>query len=340
MFTSGLREIIFASWIKLSRSTSLAVSTMALTSCRACGAAVPDGHACAACGASMAPAIPVAYRPPPPRLPEPPERTSWLTIAGWVAGAGLCVLIALFLFRMSGAVDLAATEAAEVEREEDHLVKVNSWMRDTSASATVPETAGRPVPTSDRAKRMWVISRMLVEAPLWEREVMKRHGARNRPPEAWGTSRYWANARSYPEVGTYVERRAAAIAEIEKTSAAWFDERVAALARESGLSPEEVRGIFPPGYGGAAADEAQRANTMLEIHRYLVRVDPRVHHAGGTELRYEREEDVRRFRELLGKLDAVGDQFLQARERRVQEEVAAFSRYFNGRVRMTTPRRG
>lgn len=306
---------------------------MPLTSCRECGTAVPaHSHACPKCGARMAPAPHAAYRPAPPRPPEP-ERPWWKTASGWLTAAGWAVIVAggvlfaLFVVRANAAADRRAAEEAEVAREEEHRREVDAWLRDTSASAPVPESAGRPVPTSAGAKRMWVINRMLVDRSVWEREVMKRHGVEDDkpPPVDWGLSRYTAyvaNARAHPEVGTYLEGRAAAIAEIEKTSAAWVEERTAALARESGMPASEIRDIFPRDFAGAALDEARKVNAMLEIHRHLVRVDPRVQHGGGNRLRWEREDDADRFEELLAKQNDAVAASNQARVRRLARERA------------------
>jgi hypothetical protein len=264
--------------------------------------------------------------PSPSRRPaEEPERPGWVTAAGWVAVAALCALIALFLFRSSQAAGRRATEKDEVAREEEHMRRVLAWLPDTSASAPVPESP--PPPTSARAKRMWVSGRMLVERKVWERAVMERHGLRGySEPAAWGTPRYWANARAYPEVGTYVEGRAAVMAEIEKTSAAWMEARTAALARESGMPAREIRAIFPPEFAGAALDEARLADAMLQTHRQLVRIDPRVHHAGGNELRYEREADLQRVDELMATLNDATADYRQARARRYATETAVLSR--------------
>ena len=279
----------------------------------------------------MAPVPHAAYRPAPPPRPaaEEPKLPRLLTAVGWVAIAAGCALFAFFFFRGAAASGRRATEKAEVAREVEHMRRVDAWMRDTSANAPVPDSAGRPVPTSDRAKRMWVVSRMLVDRAVWEREVMQRHGAGGySPPAAWSTPRYWANAGAYPEVRTYLEGRVAAIAEIEKTSAAWVEARTAALARESGMSAREVRDLFPPDFGAAALDEARLAKARLEIHRDLVRMDPQVHHGGGNQLRYDREDDYHRVDALLAKLNDASAYARQARERRVAGEVAALSRVF------------
>ncbi|HEX8695514.1 MAG TPA: hypothetical protein VF746_24085 [Longimicrobium sp.] len=275
----------------------------------------------------MAPVPHAAYRPAAPRPPEKPERFGWATAAGWAVIVAGGVLFALFVFRANAAAERRAAEEVEVAREKEHRRKVDAWLRDTSASAPVPESAGRPVPTSDQAKRMWVINRMLVDRSVWEREVMERHGVEDDrpPPVDWGLSRYTAyvaNARAHPEVGTYLEGRAAAIAEIEQTSAAWLEERIAALARESGMPASEIRDIFPRDFAGAARDQAREVNAMLEIHRHLVRVDPRVQHGGGVRLLWDREADARRFEELLAKQNDAVAASTQARARRLARDRA------------------
>ena len=303
---------------------------MSLTACRECGAAVPaHSHACPTCGASMAPASYAVYRPAAPRPPEKPERAGWSTFAGWAVVLAGGVLCALIFFRWSAEVDRRGVEKDEVAREQEYIRRVNVWMQDTSATAPPPERADTAVPGSERAKRMWVISRMLVDRSLRERELLERHGVRGHTsPAALATTRYQANARSHPEVGRYLEGRVAAIAEMEKTSAAWMEERVAALARESGLPAAEIRALFPSGFAGVGPEEARLANGMLEMHRHFVRMDPRVQYGGGNQLLYEREDDVRRTTELAARLNAHAVAATQARERRFARERVALSRMF------------
>jgi hypothetical protein len=253
-----------------------------------------------------------------------------MTAAGWAVIVAVLAFIAVSFVRGSAEAGRRATETAEVAREQEHMRTVLAWVRDTSASTPAPGSAGRPLPTSDRAKRVWVISRMLEDRAVWERGVMQRHGVRgDRSPASWGTTRYAAyvaNARAYPEVGAYLEGRAAAIEEIEKASAAWVEERTAALARESGIAAGEIRDIFPPDFTGGALDQARLVDAMLEMHRHLVRVDPRVHHAGANRQRWDREDDADRFEELLEKQNDAIAASRQARERRLAMERAALSR--------------
>lgn len=308
---------------------------MSLTTCRECGTAVPaNSHVCPKCGAAMSPVSLAAYRPAPPRPPEP-QRPWWRTVggwgnaAGWVLILGVLALVAVAFVRGSAAAGERKVEKAEVAREEEHIRKVFVWMQDTLTWASVPDSARRPAPTTGRAKRMWAISQMLVDRRAWERQVMERHGVRAyTPPAEMGTVRYQANARDYPAVGRYLEGRAAAIAEIKKTSAAWVEERTAALARESGLPASEIRGLFPPEFGGRAADDALHVNAMLEFHRYHVRVDPRVRPGGGDMLSWQREEDAHRARELAQQVNTAAVFSRQAREQRIANEKAAYSRVF------------
>lgn len=302
---------------------------MALTSCRECGAAVStEARACMKCGARMALAYPAPLRPLPPRRPPEPERPGWITAAGWAAAVAGCALFGLLFFRASAAADRrAATEKEEMAREEEHMRKVIAWVQDTSTSAPPPGSAGRPVPTSDAARRVWVISRMHEEHWTWSRGILARHGVGDEPPAAWGTGRYQANARSYPQVETYLEGRVAAMEEIEKSSTDWLDERVAALALESGMSVVEVHNIFSRDFGGVKWDEKRVADAMLEVHRHLVRVDPRVsYEARGDRVLFEREDDLRRTEELAAKLDAAIADWKRGQETRLADGVAALYR--------------
>jgi uncharacterized protein YbaA (DUF1428 family) len=240
---------------------------------------------------------------------------------------GVLALVAVSFVRGSAGAARRKVEAAEVAREQGYIRVVNAWLQDTTATAPPSESANRPVPTSARAKRMWVISRMLVDRSLWEREIMERHGVKgHRSPAAWDSARYQASARNYPQVGRYVEGRVAAVAEIQKTAAAWMEERVAALAREAGMTPQEIRELFPSDFAGVTAEEARLAEVMLQVHRHYVEMDPRVRPAGGEQLLYQREDDIRRSHEIVAKMQEANAAANQARQRRFANERAAFAR--------------
>lgn len=306
---------------------------MSLTSCRECGTAVPaNSHACPNCGASMGPVSYAAYRPAPPRPPEP-VLPWWQTVGGWGNAAGWAVIVSVLVLigvafvRGSAEADRRKVENAEVAREQAYMRVVNAWLQDTTATAPPSESASRPVPASARAKRMWVFSRMLVDRSLWERGIMERHGVKgHRSPAAWDSARYQASARSYPQVGRYVEGRVAALSEIQKASAAWMEERIGALARESGMPAQEIRDLFPSDFAGVTAEEARLADVMRQVHRHYVEMDPRVRPAGGDQLAYQREEDIRRSHEVVAKMHEANAAANQARQRRLDNERAAFAR--------------
>ncbi|HEU4558416.1 MAG TPA: hypothetical protein VFS20_11225 [Longimicrobium sp.] len=300
---------------------------MPLTACRACGAAVsPQAHACPKCEARLAPVSPAAYGAVPPRPPAPPERR-WTAVAGWLVLVAILALGGLIFFRWSTAADQRATEQAEVAREREHLVAVSSWVQNSSATGPAPESAGRPVPTSQRGKRMWVVGRMVVDHMVWRQEVMERHGFTDYElPEAMGTPQYQANARAYPQVGKYVEGRAAAVAEIQNSADAWMGAHTAALAQESGMAFVEIRHLFPPGFVRLPAGEARASNALLELHRQLVRMDPRVHYAGANQLRFEREDDMRRFHELEAEVNEALTAARRDAERKSAMETVALTR--------------
>jgi hypothetical protein len=302
---------------------------MSLTSCRECGAAVPaNSKACPGCGAALAPVPYAVYRPAVPRPPEP-ERPWWKTlwnVAGWAVIVGVLALVAVAFVRGSAAKGMRNVETAEMRREEEHMRKVFVWMQD-STWALNPDSVRRAVPTTAGAKRMWVITQMLVDRRAWERKVMQRHGVDgDTVPAVMTTTRYQGNARDYARVGTYLEARAAAIAEIQKGSAAWVEEHVAALARETGLPAGEVRGLFPADFGGRAVDNARHVDALLAIHRHYVGADPRVRPAGAEMLSWQNEDEARRARELGAQANDAATEARQARERRNASESAAFSR--------------
>lgn len=300
---------------------------MSLTTCRQCGTAVPAHvQVCPRCGASVAAVDLAAYRPARPRPPEAPQRTSWLTIAGWVFIAAVCGMFGLSIYRGSVEADRRKAAEAEIEREVEHSQRVDAWLRDTSSTSPAPDSAGRPVPTSPRAKRMWVVSRMLVDRALRERELRARHGVRgNEIPRAWGDRRYWTSAREVPEVGRYLEGRSAMIAEKKKTSAAWVEERTAALARESGIPVAEIRTVFTPDFATEPEEEARLVDAMLAVYRHLANVDPRLESDGENEQLWDREEDLDRFEELLEEQNAAVRASRLVHETKRAREVAAFA---------------
>ena len=300
---------------------------MPLVSCHECGASVSShSAACMKCGA---PGPAAAYRPLPPRPPAKPERSGWWTAAGWGAALAGCVLFGLLLIGWAAEIDRrVAAEKAELARDEEHLRKVIAWARDTSDAGPLPGGAGRPAPTSDRAKRAWVIGRMLEDEWVWKQGILVRHGADPlEPPRAWGTARYQANARSYPEVGRHLEGRVAALAEIEGSAAAWLEEHAAALERESGMPAREIRSFFSRDFGRVPEDQTRAADAMLEIHRHFVRVDPRVRYEAGTgRVLFASRDELRRTEELAAKLRSAMDDWKRAEEKRTAEGVAALYR--------------
>jgi hypothetical protein len=274
--------------------------------------------------AGVAPAAYAAYPPPPPRPPAEPERPWWRTAAGWLAAVAVFGFFGLLLSRVSSGIDKGATQEAEVKREMEHLHLVSAWLQDTSFT-TPPPGSGRPAPTSDEAKRLWVVGRLLVEGSVWRREVLDRHGV-GPVPAALGTARYTADARAYPQVETYLEGGVAAITELDTASAAWMEGRVAALAKESGMAAQEIREVFPVHYVRPAAGDRRFAEAQLELHRHLVRIDPRVHHAGGDRMRFEREEDVRRLQALETQLNDAMTFAERARAEKLARERAGLPR--------------
>jgi hypothetical protein len=245
----------------------------------------------------------------------------------WAVLVAVCAVVGTFFYRLSTNTDRAVTEKEEVAREIEHLIDLRVWGQDTTGQAPPPASAARPVPTTTRAKRIWVLSRMTVDGTLWTREVMKRHGlASEKLIAAWSTGQYQANARAHPEVGKHLEARLAAITEIDKTAAAWTEEHIAALARESGLPDSEIRDIVPPEAVHPAPGAVRLAEALLDLHRHLVRIDPRVEYAGGRELRFQREEDLRRFQELIRAANEAAVALDQARQAKAAAHAAAFNR--------------
>lgn len=298
---------------------------MALTACRECGTAMPaHAHACPKCGASRAPG-PVAYRPPPPRPPQEPEGSSWRTAAGWVLLLAVLAVCGIFFYRVSGAIDQHALAEAEVEREHEQVLTALAWVQDTLPTTPAPDSG--PMPTTPVAKRMWVIRRMEVARAVWEREIRARHGASGfNPPAPWPSVQYQGNARSRPALAKWFEGRLAAASEIRQASAAWIDERTAALAKESGMPAAEIAAIFPRDHGGVPEAEAKLADAFLEVHRHLVDADPWVRPGEGHSLAYQREDDLLRYNELAQKLDEAARATSQARARRITTVVAALPR--------------
>jgi hypothetical protein len=209
-------------------------------------------------------------------------------------------------------------------REDEHVRRAAAWVQDTLPSS-VPESG--PVPTSDVAKRIWVIRRMLVDRTVWEREVAERHGIKSfNLPTVWNSPDFQANARAYPEVARYVEGLVAAAEETRTTSPRWIDERTAALARESGVPAAEIAAIFPRDGGGVPEADARAADAMMKAYRHLVNMDPRVQPGGGDRLLYERKDDMFRIHELMQQLNEVRESANEAREQRLASEFSAIPR--------------
>jgi len=303
---------------------------MSLAPCRECGTTVPEGSpACPSCGAVVAPAPVVAHRPLPPRPPPPPPRPWWRSAAEWTVLVAVCVLVGTFLYRQFNTAAQHATEEEEVKREMEHLNRVAVWAQDTTGYAPAPESAGRPVPTSARAKRIWVVNRISVDVTLWRREIMKRHGVKSHGlPPGWLTVRYRANARAHPEVARDLEGRIAASVEIETAAGAWVEKRIVALSRESGLPAREIRQFYRSDLVHMSPGEVPMAQAMLAMHRFLVSIDPRVHHDGENEMRFDREEDLRRFVQLQEEVRDASFAAARVRQAKGATDARALTRAF------------
>jgi len=96
----------------------------------------------------------------------------------------------------------------------------------------------------------------------------------------------------------------------------------------------EIRDLLPPDFAGVAPGEERMVGAMLEVHRHLVRVDPRVSGAGGNMLSFEREDDVRRLQALEVKMNEAAVSMHQGRGKKLNEEAAAITRVFEGGVRL------
>jgi hypothetical protein len=232
-----------------------------------------------------------------------------------------------FLYGLSTAADQGATEEAEMKREREHTMVVDAWLAAPTPNTPPPDSTRWPVPTSVRAKRLWVANRLLVDRAAWGHAVMKRHGITGyEQPAAWKTAAFQANARSYPDVAAFVNGRAAALAELEKASDGWMAERTAALSRQSGLPAAEIRALLPSDFARHAPEELRLMEAMQDFHRHLVRMDPRVRPAGGNELRFEDEEDARRFQELAINLDRANALTGEAQAKRLRSQAATLRR--------------
>jgi hypothetical protein len=112
-----------------------------------------------------------------------------------------------------------------------------------------------------------------------------------------------------------------------------MEQRITALARESGLPAQGIRDLLPADFAGAAPGEERMADAMLELHRHLVRIDPRVSGAGGNMMSFERGDDLRRLQALEVRMNEAAAAMNRGREKKLAGDAAAIVRVFEGRVR-------
>ena len=219
---------------------------------------------------------------------------------------------------------------AEVDEEIGRLREATSVLLDSSA-ATMPARSGEEPPSGRKARMVWIARQMVMETPLYSREVGARHGIDpDRLPEAWGTSRYLADAGKHPEVGRYWEAYVAYLAEVRRTFPAWSEARMQALGRQAKLSGRDrddmVQGLRESlAHGDQFAAPSEAAAAALALHRFLVRVDARIDYDPRSDMAmFGDEADLAEANRLQARVVAAGQavQEAQRRARTLPESLA------------------
>lgn len=232
------------------------------------------------------------------------------------ASRPVIVLVALLSVGIS-----ACGSDAEVDEEVGLLRDAANALLDSSA-ATMPARSGEQPPSDRNAKMVWIARQIVTETPLYSREVGARHGIDpDRLPEAWGTSRYMADAGKHPEVGKYWEAYVAYMDEIRRSYPGWCEARIHALGRQARLSgrlrDQMIQGMrqslerqdqFAPAATTAAA--------ALDFHRFLVRVDDRVHYDADRDMAmFDEDADLEEANRLQARVNEAAQAVQEAQRR-------------------------
>lgn len=130
-------------------------------------------------------------------------------------------------------------------------------------------------------------------------------------PEAWLSPAYLADAGRHPEVGDYYARYRDYTGRVAREFAPHFDSLANLHLEEAALSASGRRGYLS-GIRGAMASRGaafQAVETLcrdaVELHAFLVRVDPRVHlDPDGTTARFEDPRELEHAQTLIAALQA------------------------------------
>lgn len=210
---------------------------------------------------------------------------------------------------------------AEVDNEVAQLRDAANALLDTSA-ATMPARSGEEPPSGRDAKMVWVLRQIVTETPIYSREVGARHGIDpDKLPEAWGTSRYMADASQHPDVGKYWEAYVAYMNEIRRTYPAWGEARIQALGKQARLSGR-YRDQMVSGMRQSMtrqdqfAAPSQAAAAALDFHRFLVRVDDRVHYDARSDMAmFDEDADLNEANRLQARVNAAAQAVQEAQRR-------------------------
>lgn len=232
------------------------------------------------------------------------------------ASRPLVLLVALLSVGIS-----ACGSDAEMDAEMAQLRDAANALLDTSA-ATMPARSGEEPPSGKDAKAVWLLRQIITETPMYARQVGARHGIDpDKLPETWGTSRYMADASQHPEVGKYWEGYNSYLAEMRRTYADWGEVRIQALGRQAKLSKRDrdqiVKGLRESmTRQDQFAPAAAAASAALDFHRFLVRVDGRVHYDARSDMAmFDDDADLEAANRFQARVNEAAQRVQEAQQR-------------------------
>jgi hypothetical protein len=253
----------------------------------------------------------------------------------FIPGTAFCLALMSFLGKMGS---MEAVEETEVQ-----FAAMQRWADSLEIANLAEEDAP---PQTTEARVAWVARMAMQDMAEHVRARQQAHGIHGDTfPGAWGTAEYLANARAHPEIREYFTRYRAFIQELDSTEMTMLRDRTEFRMLQSGLRGQAFDGIragiqtstdsLSDEVRKRSIDELAWVNAGLELHDFLVRVDPRVRLDRESGLAsFARQSEQNRAVELgeqYARLGKVLDRRRQASRERLRDVRSVFGDPANAR---------
>ncbi len=251
-------------------------------------------------------------------------------VLAWRRSTRKHIPLATLLVVLVAVVYPDSTRASDRESVEADLAAMNGMLDDSVRVSTV--AADAPWPAGSYARSVRATREASEDVRGWMDSLLAEYRIESvTDPEGWLSAPYLADAGRYPEVGDFYARYGEYMGRVRKEVAPRADSVARFHLEEAGLSANGQRSYLRGIRDGIASREGsfeavQRlCRDAVELHAFLVRVDPRVHlDPDGATARFEDPAERKQAEALLQAVQAEAAALERLREQARRSRVAAF----------------